>query len=139
VTQAQIESVVGPVSIFRGHTIAEVAATSPGQQAKHYAPTAPTWRFERSQTESALALAGPLDGVLARPASIERLTGRVAASRALVDDPIAAAHDVYAALRELDAASPRAILIEMPPDEPRWAAVRDRLTRAARPIEEWSG
>lgn len=40
------------------------------------------------------------------------------------------AQRLYAALRELDAAGADAILIEAPPVEPAWLAVRDRLTRA---------
>ena len=40
------------------------------------------------------------------------------------------AHDLYASLRELDAARADAILIEAVPDAPEWLAVRDRLMRA---------
>ena len=38
---------------------------------------------------------------------------------------------LYAALRELDAADCAQILVEQPPEDPAWAAVRDRLRRAA--------
>jgi hypothetical protein len=31
---------------------------------------------------------------------------------------------------------PRAIVVVMPPDEPEWLAIRDRLLRATRPIDE---
>lgn len=40
------------------------------------------------------------------------------------------AHDLYANLRELDAARADSILIEAVPEQPEWLAVRDRLTRA---------
>src|SRR5438105_2936859 len=40
------------------------------------------------------------------------------------------ARDLYANLRALDAANADAILIEAPPDDPSWLAIRDRLTRA---------
>ena len=40
------------------------------------------------------------------------------------------AHDLYANLRELDAANADAILIEAVPDTSEWLAVRDRLMRA---------
>jgi L-threonylcarbamoyladenylate synthase len=39
--------------------------------------------------------------------------------------------DLYAVLHEMDNADWERIVIEMPPDAPEWAAVRDRLTRAA--------
>jgi len=46
-------------------------------------------------------------------------------------DPAAYAQRLYAALRELDTAQCSAILIESPPETAEWAAVRDRLSRAA--------
>jgi len=45
--------------------------------------------------------------------------------------PTVFARRMYAALRELDAARYDRILVEEPPDEPPWAAVADRLRRAA--------
>jgi hypothetical protein len=40
------------------------------------------------------------------------------------------AHDLYAALRVLDARAAGIIIIEAPPQTRDWAAVRDRLMRA---------
>jgi L-threonylcarbamoyladenylate synthase len=42
------------------------------------------------------------------------------------------AHDLYVALRELDATNADVILIESVPDDNAWLAVRDRLLRATR-------
>jgi L-threonylcarbamoyladenylate synthase len=61
----------------------------------------------------------------------------------LPDDPARYARGLYAAIRDVDAAlanlpaasADTVILIEMPPDRPEWAAVRDRLLRATRPLE----
>lgn len=44
-----------------------------------------------------------------------------------------AAEQLYARLHELDAAGLDWIVIEAPPAKAEWAAVRDRLTRAAAP------
>ena len=41
------------------------------------------------------------------------------------------AHDLYANLRTLDAAGCDALLVEQLPPGPEWAAVNDRLMRAA--------
>lgn len=41
------------------------------------------------------------------------------------------AAQLYATLRELDAAGPDVIVVELPPDTEAWLAVRDRLLRAA--------
>ena len=49
-------------------------------------------------------------------------------------DPEAYARHFYARLRMLDAQGLRAIYIEMPPDAPLWAAVRDRIMRATKPL-----
>jgi L-threonylcarbamoyladenylate synthase len=46
-------------------------------------------------------------------------------------DPLAYAHELYAALRALDESGCEVILVESPPETPDWAAVRDRLQRAA--------
>jgi L-threonylcarbamoyladenylate synthase len=46
-------------------------------------------------------------------------------------DPVAYAHDLYAALRDMDHAGVDLIVVEAPPDRPEWTAVADRLRRAA--------
>lgn len=46
-------------------------------------------------------------------------------------DPAGYAHDLYAALRQLDSAGVGVILVEVPPEGPDWGAVHDRLGRAA--------
>lgn len=50
---------------------------------------------------------------------------------ALPSDPIAAAATLYATLHNLDAEGYDWIAVDLPPDTPEWAGVRDRLTRAA--------
>jgi L-threonylcarbamoyladenylate synthase len=49
------------------------------------------------------------------------------------DDPVAAAATLYATLHDLDDGRYDRIAIVLPPDTPAWAAVRDRLRRAATP------
>jgi L-threonylcarbamoyladenylate synthase len=51
--------------------------------------------------------------------------------RQVPSDPVSYAHELYAALRELDSSGCDVIVVESPPDTPAWAAVRDRLQRAA--------
>lgn len=46
-------------------------------------------------------------------------------------DPVGYAHDLYAALRDMDHAGVDLIAVEAIPDDPAWAAVADRLRRAA--------
>jgi L-threonylcarbamoyladenylate synthase len=55
----------------------------------------------------------------------------VRATRTMPDDPVAAAHELFSALRELDGSGASLIWVETPPDAPAWDGVRDRLRRAA--------
>lgn len=50
--------------------------------------------------------------------------------RMLPAEPIGYAHDLYAALRDMDHAGVDLIVVEALPDDPAWAAVADRLRRA---------
>lgn len=110
-------------------------AASPGQRARHYAPSVPALRVESLH---ALTRMGPHTGdavlVVGHPPPPSSATGP-ARVRSL-PDPIAAARQLYAVLRELDATGVRRLLVVMPPDEPAWAAVRDRLRRATIPAAE---
>jgi L-threonylcarbamoyladenylate synthase len=100
VSREQLEAVVGPVDVVHG------SAASPGQGSRHYAPVTPAYRFERGGPV-------PAGGVLMR----------------CEGNPDTYARTLYATLRALDGTAD-VIYVEMPPDEPAWAAVRDRLTRA---------
>lgn len=130
VSRAQIEALIGPVLELRGHVDRNEPATSPGQQEVHYAPSTPAYRLEssgrlRDQIEDG-------DAVMLLGEEFDlRYGGRIVT---MPDNPAAYARDLYAVLRRLDASGAERILIEMPPDTPQWAAVRDRLMRAARPL-----
>jgi L-threonylcarbamoyladenylate synthase len=52
VSREQIEQVIGPVDLFTGAADPSVAAASPGQHEKHYAPRTPAYRFDASQRAS---------------------------------------------------------------------------------------
>ncbi|MEZ4332752.1 MAG: L-threonylcarbamoyladenylate synthase [Myxococcota bacterium] len=88
------------------------AARSPGQMARHYAPGKPLVIID----DAALARVGrPGDGVLRLPGS-----------------PDQAATRLYAELHRLDAdPAVLRIVVVSPPDAPAWAAIHDRLRRAA--------
>jgi L-threonylcarbamoyladenylate synthase len=51
--------------------------------------------------------------------------------RMLPADPVGYAHELYAALRDMDHAGVDLIAVEALPESPLWAAVSDRLRRAA--------
>jgi len=114
ISREQIEAVIGPVQAGHRVTPTSVAALSPGQQAVHYAPVTPAYRFESNQRSA--------------------IDVRNAVVLDCEPDAIAYARTLYDRLRTLDTLGLTAIYVEMPPDEPRWLAVRDRLLRATRPL-----
>lgn len=128
ITPQQIETALGSLL----GAPASRGPRAPGMLDKHYAPQTPLMLMEAD-----------LVAELAR--SLTRQGKRVAALartslRPLIDnmvwiaapaDAAGYAHDLYANLRRLDRAGCDAILVEQPPDEPGWLAVRDRLNRAA--------
>jgi L-threonylcarbamoyladenylate synthase len=117
-----------------GHPPRTADAAAPrasGTLAAHYAP----------MTRATLASPGALQAeLLRRQERDENVAVLARAARRPVDfggawiaapsTPDAYAHDLYANLRALDAAHADEILIEAPPAEPAWHAVRDRLARA---------
>lgn len=98
-----------------------------GALAAHYAPRTP---LELVATDALAAQARPGDAVLARCAAPASLAEGVAWAQAPAD-PAGYGHDLYAQLRRLDESGAARILVEAPPATPEWAAVADRLGRAA--------
>jgi L-threonylcarbamoyladenylate synthase len=129
VTREQIEASIGSVEVFSGAVDPAVAAASPGQQEKHYAPHTPAYRFTGTLWADASGAAVILIGAKYRERQI-----RSARFVEMDGAPQEYARRFYAVLRQLDATAPKAIYIEMPPDEPEWTAVRDRITRATQPL-----
>ncbi len=114
----------------------DVAHTSPGQSARHYAPV------------TALSVAPNRATALSRAAERTRLAERVcivlfrqplrddephsgAPVHVLPGEPTAAGARLYALLHELDSQGYTHIIVEPPPAEPGWEAIADRLRRAA--------
>ena len=105
---------------------------APGTLAAHYAPATPLLIMESDlllELAATLTHQGKRVAVLARSARQPLLEGItwIAAPA----DAQAYAHDLYANLRALDAANCAALLVEQLPQGPEWAAVNDRLGRAA--------
>jgi L-threonylcarbamoyladenylate synthase len=51
-------------------------------------------------------------------------------------DPPGYAQCLYEAFHELEQWDADRLFVEMPPDIPEWAAVRDRILRATRPLSD---
>ena len=128
VTPAQLEAALGTTLASPGVS----SPRAPGTLARHYAPRTPLLLLERDlllELAATLAREDKRVAVLARSAArpVQANLHWIAASR----DADEYAHDLYANLRELDAANCDTILVEALPAGDEWAAIRDRLTRAA--------
>ena len=129
---AQLQAVLGRALVLPD-------AASPrasGTLESHYAPTAPVRLLATASLLQAVHQ-GAAEGskVVAVYSRVKISAPPAAASgwifRAMPDDADAAAHRLFADLRELDAAGVSAIWVEVPPQGSAWDGVRDRLTRAA--------
>ncbi len=103
-----------------------------GSLESHYAPVTPVRLLAPERLLDFLTLqrhAGTRCGVLAcnQPAQ----AGMPHQWRMLPSDPTGYAHDLYDALRDMDHRQLDLIVIENTPNTPAWAAVQDRLRRAA--------
>jgi L-threonylcarbamoyladenylate synthase len=120
----QIEQVLG-------QALAEPDAASPrasGTLASHYAPAATLVLVSAAEWPTRVAAAAPQPGV----ALYARRTPPPGWwHRPMAAEADAAAHELFAVLRELDDAGAVAIWVEALPADAAWDGVRDRLRRAA--------
>ncbi len=121
ITVPMLEAACGRVAIGATHG---GVARSPGQMAKHYSPRTPVVLAEDADAEHSRLTAAGLRVISVGPDLVYDY-------RPVSNDPAEYAADLYALLHELDGAGFDRIVIEMPPDTPEWAGVRDRLVRAA--------
>jgi L-threonylcarbamoyladenylate synthase len=127
VSEEEIEAVLQVPLAHPGAGSPRVSGTLPA----HYAPRSPL----------IIASSGMLDAVVRDQASrhfvaVLARRPRPSYSSATVwmigpRDAAGFAHYLYAGLRQLDQCGCTAIIVEAPPETPDWAAVRDRLGRAA--------
>lgn len=138
ITREQIESLIGGVEVAKDRvTEVTLSAASPGQHAVHYAPRTPAFRFDTPQ-RGLIPLDAP-DGRRNGLVAIGSATDQVVTWNhvvAMPREPQLYARHLYEVLRELDALNLANLYIEMPPDTPEWTAVRDRLSRATRPLPD---
>jgi L-threonylcarbamoyladenylate synthase len=135
VTRKQIEFMLGRVEMEDRVTEVTLPAVAPGQHAVHYAPTTRAYRFETPQrglipTEDRNGRTNGLVVVGTMRDHLEKWGPIVA----MPCEPGLYGRHLYEVLRELDAKGLANLYIEMPPDAPEWAAIRDRLSRATAPL-----
>jgi L-threonylcarbamoyladenylate synthase len=151
INRADIQAACG-VPVLDAQQAAEVASLSQaprasGTLASHYAPVARVHLLPWDALQKVVrGLPTPNVAVYSRSAlvvaesEVSRLvSGSGSGSGALPgvvcrpmpESPQAAAHELFAVLRELDAMGVSDIYVQIPPANPEWDGVRDRLTRAS--------
>lgn len=131
-----IEAALGAAVAGPAEHAAPGPARSPGQQARHYAPRTPLEMPGDAVARVAELLAqGSRVGWLTTHGDLPAVR-ELACSRELVivpmpPEPEAFAARLYAALHALDQRQLARIVVDRPPETDAWAAIRDRLTRAA--------
>lgn len=128
ITAAQLEQTLGAPLVAPDAQ----SPRAPGTLAKHYAPQTPLMMMEGDlliELATSLSRQGKRVAVLARTALRPLLEGLVWI--AAPPDAVGYAHDLYANLRTLDHTGSDTILVERPPEDMEWIAIRDRLNRAA--------
>jgi L-threonylcarbamoyladenylate synthase len=125
ITAEEIERVAG-VPVAR--TGATSTTRAPGTLDAHYAPRTPMFVFAGKEFAAQVS-PGRIAVLAFRPPRWARATDVV---HSMPRDAERYAHELYAALRDLDLLGAERIVVEQPPDEPAWAGVNDRLRRASR-------
>jgi L-threonylcarbamoyladenylate synthase len=141
ITQAELESVTGPLARPSVASDDQSPRPSPGMIARHYAPRATVVLVRSTEIEATIARARPVDGsrdakiglITWSPGERRRAPHPAIWHRALPADAAGYAAELYHALHAGDEAGCARILVEHPPADPAWDGIRDRLTRAAHP------
>lgn len=131
ISRSELESVLGKIQLPSTSPEGE-AKPSPGMLDRHYAPKATVHIFPTltdAHFHAVLLGSGQKLGVIAfRPTKLN------AEEILLPNTPEGYAKSIYGALRQLDDAGCELILIEDLPRTAAWDALRDRLSRAAKPL-----
>jgi L-threonylcarbamoyladenylate synthase len=159
---AQLEAALGTSVQLANHTEGldrSEILPSPGMLARHYAPLVPVELLpyqpysesaanDVAQRVSELEPRGERVGWITREAGPREVSKSVPTQNAaaqnfagdehvicleLAADPAGYAAQLYAALHTCEAAGVARIIIELPPEDPEWLAVLDRLRRASCP------
>ena len=132
IDSSQIAQVVGPLDEVRATRDEHAPQLAPGQMDRHYAPRArlvlatPGEHGPRELAQTTRAR-GAVVGVL----SLGELALDADVAVRLPRDPHACAARLYATLHDFDDEGCALVVVERPPRDAAWDAVRDRLERAA--------
>jgi L-threonylcarbamoyladenylate synthase len=131
-SREQLQAALGQHLLSSNDDVPSSAPRSSGSLASHYAPAATLRLMDAKALQTALDLLGADAKHIAIYArSPLKSSSSHLLIRRMPSDALAAAHQLFAVLRDFDAHNVRLIWVETPPSEPAWEGVRDRLQRAS--------
>ena len=126
IAPAMLAASIGPVEVWQGVVPVEELQAAPGMAERHYAPRARLELVPRGtglrEATGRVAYVG-LGSLPSLPAGVRGVL--------LPLDAAAVGTRIYALLHELDEAGFERIVMERPPEDEAWLALRDRLRRAS--------
>lgn len=128
-TRAQVEAACGE-RLWLPEELPGAAPRASGTLESHYAPHAKVRLMDARSLQTALDVLGADAAAIAVYARAALRT-RTPHYRRMPDDAAETARQLFAVLRDFDAAGVKLIWVETPPDGPEWDGVRDRLRRAS--------
>jgi L-threonylcarbamoyladenylate synthase len=127
ITRESIEHALGrPVSLAGRDELSAPRAS--GRLARHYAPSKPLELVEPNRLAERVRQLGARRVAVLAPAPA---LAQVAAWSSAPETPEPYARHLYEFLHRMDASCAEHLLVQRPPAGPKWAAVHDRLERAA--------
>lgn len=142
ITRIQVEQACGRTLLSNEELVTQSAQglQAPrvsGTLESHYAPNAKVRLMDARALQTAVDLLSETIAPAGSPAiaiygrTVLKQIPRQILFRRMPDDAQAVAQQLFAVLREFDAASVKLIWVETPPDNETWEGVLDRLSRAA--------
>lgn len=131
ITRDDIERACGQRPLSKDQLQANTPRAS-GTLLAHYAPNAKVRLMDAKQLQAALDVLGSEGKNIAvyHRSSLQN-TSKGVHLRAMPQQALGAAHELFGALRDFDDIGAQLIWIETPPETADWEGVRDRLQRAA--------
>lgn len=126
VTAEQLSLVLGQPVATQASAAGDMPRVS-GSLVSHYAPITALQVWDASAIKKALDGPEPVAAIVRDDAGLAPQSNIAV----LANQPAAYAHDFYRVLRELDSGGYSCILVQNLPDSAVWAAMQDRLSRAA--------
>jgi len=140
VTRAEIEAVIGTVSVAESMEVLDETPKSPGMKYTHYAPKAPLIivKGDMQRVITQAQAEGKRVGALVTEESKDRYTADIALTCGSCTDPASTAKRLYDVLREFDRHNLDIIYAEPFPIEGLGEAIQNRLQKASghRTIED---